>query len=46
MKNLYCICDSVQDAIETVRFLLENGMSAYRWKTEVWVDDGGVDLGI
>lgn len=46
MKQLYEIAKTEDEAKKTVKFLLDNGVSAYRQGREVWVDDGGYDWGL
>lgn len=46
MKKLYEIAKTEEAAKATVKFLLDNGVSAYRQGREVWVDDGGYDWGL
>lgn len=48
MTQVYCVCETEQEAIETVKFLMSDavGQSAYRQGKTVYVDDGGVDDGL
>lgn len=46
MKQLYEIAKTEEDAKNTVNFLMSEGVSAYRYGREVWVDDGGEDWGL
>lgn len=46
MKQLYEVAKTEEDAKRTVKFLIAEGVSAYRIGREVWVDDGGYDWGL
>ena len=46
MKRIHDVYETEQEAIAVVKFLLENGYSAYRQGKTVYIDDGGVDYGL
>ena len=46
MKNLYCECETIEEANRIVKNLLADDISAYRQGLKVFVDDGGYDYGL
>lgn len=46
MRRIHDVYETEQEAIAVVKFLLDNGYSAYRQGKTVYIDDGGVDYGL
>ena len=46
MKQIYQFCNTEEQAKQTVKFLMEDGISAYRQGKVVYIDDGQEDLGL
>ena len=46
LKILYKECETHQEAVFTVKFLMQNDISAYCEGTKVYIDDGGIDFGL
>ena len=46
MKVLYKVCETHQEAVDTVNSLMEDNISAYCEGTKVYIDDGGIDYAL
>lgn len=43
MRVLYKVCNSHTEAATLVKWLIDDGYSAYRQGLNVYIDDGGID---